>query len=72
MTTDAADIRDDENSGIALEKHVTLSVAAFGTTKTAPGQIHSMAGKPVDTETLAKRWLIPAIRAARTVNQTTQ
>jgi hypothetical protein len=54
MTTDAADITDDENFGIALEQHVTASVAALDTTKTAPGWIHSKAGKPVDTETLAK------------------
>jgi hypothetical protein len=72
MTTDAADITNDENFGIALEQHVTVSVAALDTTKTAPGQIHSNASKPVDAETLAKRWLIPANHATRTVNRTTQ
>jgi hypothetical protein len=72
MTTDAADITDDENFGIALEQHVTVSVAALDTTKTAPSQIYSKAGKPVDAETLAKHWLIPANRAARTVNQAPQ
>jgi hypothetical protein len=72
MTTDAADITDDENFGIALEQHMTVSIAALDTTKTAPGWIHSKAGKPVDAETLAKRWLIPANCAGRTVDQTTQ
>jgi hypothetical protein len=72
MTTDAADITDDENFGIALEQHMTVSIAALDTIKTAPGRIHSKASKPVDTETLAKRWLIPANCAARTVDQRTQ
>jgi hypothetical protein len=54
MMTDTADITDDENFGIALEQHVTVSVAALDTMKTAPGRIHSKAGKPVDAETLAK------------------
>jgi hypothetical protein len=51
---------------------VTVSIAALDTTKTAPGRIHSKAGKPVDAEMLAKRWLIPANRTARTVDRTTQ
>jgi hypothetical protein len=72
MTTDATDITDDENFGIALEQHVTVSVATLATTKTMPSWIHSKAGKPVDTETLAKHWLIPANCAARTVDRTTQ
>jgi hypothetical protein len=72
MTADAADIINDENSGFALEQQVTVSVAALDTTKTVPGWIHSKAGKPVDIETLAKRCLIPANCAARTVDQMTQ
>jgi hypothetical protein len=68
MTTNATDITDDEIFGIALEQHVTVSVAAIDTTKTAPGQIHSKASKPVDAERLAKHWLIPASCAARTVD----
>jgi hypothetical protein len=72
MTTDAADITDDEYFGIALEQHVTISVAALDTTKTAPGWIHSKARKPVDAEMLAKGWLIPANCTARTVDRTTQ
>jgi hypothetical protein len=72
MTTDAADITNDENFGIALDQHVTVSFAALDTTKTAPSRIHSKAGKPVDAKTLAKRWLIPANRAARTVDRMTQ
>jgi hypothetical protein len=47
--TDAADITNDENFGIALEQHVTVSIAALDTTT---GRIHSKAGKPVDAETL--------------------
>ncbi len=70
--TDAADITDDENFGVALEQHMTVSVAALDRTKTAPGRIHSKARKPVDAETLAKRWLIPANRTERTVDRTTQ
>jgi hypothetical protein len=72
MGTDAPDITDDENFGIALEQHVIVSIAVLDTTKTAPGQIHSKAGKPVDTETLFKCWLIPANCAARTVDRTMQ
>jgi hypothetical protein len=72
MTTDAVDITDDENFGIALEQHMTVSVATGDTTKTAPGQIHSMADKLIDAETLAKLWLIPANHAARMVDQRTQ
>ncbi len=72
MMTDAADITNNENFDIALEQQVTVSVAALDTTKTAPGQIYSKAGKPVDAETLATCWLIPANHAARTVDQTTQ
>jgi hypothetical protein len=53
MTTDAADITNDENFGIALEQHVTVSVAALDMTKTEPARIDSKAGKPVDAETLA-------------------
>jgi hypothetical protein len=68
MMTDAADITNDENFGIALKQHVTVSIAALDTTKTAPSQIHSKASKPVDAEMLAKCWLIPANRATRTVN----
>ncbi len=72
MMTDTADITDDENFGVALEQHVTVIVAALDTAKTAPGWIHFKAGKLVDAETLAKCWLIPANRAARTVDRTTQ
>jgi hypothetical protein len=72
MTTDAADITDDKNFGTTLEQHVTVSVAALDTTKTAPGWIHSKAGKPVDAEMLATCWLIPASCAARTVDSMTQ
>ncbi len=71
MMTDAADITNDEKFGVALEQHVTVSVAALDTTKTAPGRIHSKARKQVDAETLAKRWLIPANHTAR-VDRTTQ
>ncbi len=72
MTTDAEDITDDENFGIALEQHVTVSIAGLDTTKTASGHIHSKAGKPVDTEMLAKNWLTPVNSAVRTVDRTTQ
>ncbi len=71
MTTDIADITNDENFGIALDQHVTVSIATLDTTKTAPGQIHSKASKPVEAETLAKHWLIPANCAARTVDRMT-
>jgi hypothetical protein len=72
MTTDATDITDDENFDIALEQHVTVSIAVLDTTKTVPGRIHSKAGKPVEAEMLAKHWLIPANCAARTVDRTMQ
>jgi hypothetical protein len=68
MMTGTADITNDENFGVSLEQHVTVSIAALDTTKTVPSHIHSKAGKPVDAEMLAKRWLIPANHAARTVD----
>ena len=72
MTAHVTYIIDDEDFSIALEQQVTVSVAELDTTKTMPGHIHSKAGKPVDAETLAECWMIPAKRAARTVQQTTQ
>jgi hypothetical protein len=72
MTTDAADITNDKNFGIALEQHMTVSIAALDTTITAPSWIHSKTAKPVDAEMLAKGWLIPANCAARTVDRTAQ
>jgi hypothetical protein len=72
MTADAADITDDENFGFALKQQVTVSIATLDAKKTAPSRIHSKVGKPVDAEMLAKRWLIPAKRATRTVDRTTQ
>ncbi len=53
--------------GLARDMQVTISVAALDTTKTKPGRIHSKAGKPVDAEMLAKRWMIPAKCANATV-----
>ena len=44
MTTDVADITDDENFGIALKQQVTISIAALDTAKTAPGRIYSRYG----------------------------
>jgi hypothetical protein len=72
MKTDAAVITDDENFGIALEHYVTVSIAMLETAMTAPGWIHSKAGKPGDAETIVKLWLIPANPAARTVDRTTR
>ncbi len=71
ITSYAADITDNENFGLALEQQVTISIAALDTTQTRPGRIHSKAGKPVDAETLAKRWMIPAKCANVTVIRTT-
>jgi hypothetical protein len=71
MRTDAADITNDENFGIAFKQQVTVSIAALDTTKTVPGWIHSKASKPVDAETLAKRWLIPANKATLKPNAST-
>jgi hypothetical protein len=62
MVTDATDITNDENFGIALKQQVTINIAALGRTKTAPGRIHSKAGKPFDAEMLATCWLIPACK----------
>ena len=39
MMTDAANITDNENFGIALEQQVTISVAMLDSMKTAPGRI---------------------------------
>ena len=72
MTSYAVDVTDNENFGLALDLQVTISVAALDTTKTKPGRTHSKAGKPVDAEVLAKRWMIPVKRANATVTKTTQ
>ncbi len=66
MMTDAANITDNENFTLALEQQVAIW------TKTAPVRIHFKAGKPVDAETLAKGWLVPANPVARTVDRKTQ
>jgi len=60
MTSYAADVTDNENFGLVLDMQVTISVAVLDTTKTKPRRIHSKAGKPVEAEMLAKRWMIPA------------
>ncbi len=44
MMTDAIDITNDENFGIALKQQVTISIAALDTAKTAPGRIYSRYG----------------------------
>jgi hypothetical protein len=68
LTVDAADITHDCNFYQVLQSHVVIS-----SMDTSPnGQMRSRNTAPIDSLTLAARWMIPPERAKQTVQQTTQ
>jgi hypothetical protein len=68
LTVDAIDITHDSNYHQVLESNVVIS--SLGSSLT--GYMRSRKTAPIDSLTLAARWLISPERAKRTVQQTTQ
>ena len=81
---DAADLYSDDNFGAVLESHAHITVAQLAQTPkyaniadiqnsaTRYGTIQSNKRKPVDGNTLARRWEIPSDKDRATVKKTTQ
>jgi hypothetical protein len=68
LTTDQADITNDENFYDVLASHDQIS-----SIKTSlNGHIHSRKTAPIDPQTLATRWMISPERAKQTIVMTTQ
>jgi len=68
LTTDQADVADDENLYDVLASHVQISSIE----SSLNGQICSRNTAPIDPQTLAARWMISPERAKQTVIMTTQ
>ena len=68
LTTDAADITDDDNFHVVLKSRVHISsVETLGN-----GHFTTRQKKPIDHVTLASRWMISPEKALQTVHVTTQ
>ena len=68
LTTDQADVADDENLYDVLASHVQISSIE----SSLNGHIRSRNTAPIDPQTLAARWMISPERAKQTVIMTTQ
>jgi len=68
LTTDQADVADDENLYDVLASHVQISSIE----SSLNGHIRSRNIAPIDPQTLAARWMISPERAKQTVIMTTQ
>ncbi len=68
LTTDHADVADDENFYDVLASHVEVSSIETSLN----GHIHLCKTAPIDPQTLAARWMISLERAKQTVIMTTQ
>ncbi len=68
LTTDQADITDDENFYDVLASHVQISSIETSLN----GHICLRKTAPIDPQTLAARWMISLERAKQTVVMTTQ
>jgi hypothetical protein len=68
LTTDQADVTDDENFYDVLASHAQISSIETSLN----GHIHSRKTAPIDPQTLAARWMIPPERAKQTIVMTTQ
>jgi hypothetical protein len=68
LTTDQADVTDDENFYGVLASHVQISSIETSVN----GHICSCKTTPIDPQTLATQWIISPERAKRTVVMTTQ
>ncbi len=68
LTTGQADVTDDENFYDVLASHVQIS----SIDSSLKGHVCSHKVAPIDTQTLAARWMISPERAKQTVVMTTQ
>ncbi len=68
LTTDQADVTDDENFNDVLASHV--QICSIETSLN--GHIHSCKTAPIDLQTLVAHWMISPERAKQTVIMTTQ
>ncbi len=68
LTTDQADVTDDENLYDVLASHVQI----LSIESSLNGHIFLHKIAPIDTQTLAARWMISPERAKQTVVTTTQ
>jgi hypothetical protein len=68
LTTDQADVTDDENLYDVLASHVQI----LSIESSLNGHICSRKIEPIDPQTLAARWMISPERAKQTVVMTTQ
>jgi hypothetical protein len=68
LTTDTADITDDDNFHVVLTSHAHISsVETAGT-----GDFRTKSKKPIDHVALASRWMMSPEKALQTINVTTQ
>ena len=67
---EAADIDDDENLATILQSKVVISSVDTG--KSTSGIVRTKTKKPVDAQTLARRWGISPDHAQATIDRTTQ
>ncbi len=68
LTTDQADVTDDQNLYDVLASHVQI----LSIESSLNGHIHSRKTVPIETQTLAARWMISPERAKQSVVMTTQ
>ena len=68
LTTDQADVADDETLYDVLTSHVQI----LSIESSLNGHIRSRKTAPIDPQTLAARWMISPERAKQTVIMTTQ
>jgi hypothetical protein len=68
LTTDLADVMHDCNFQQVLTSHVIISSVNASLT----GHVRMCKAAPIDSKTLAARWMVPSERAQRTVQRTTQ
>ena len=68
LTTDTADIAHDCNFHQVLQSHVTM----FSMDTCLTGNVRSRKTAPIDSMTLANRWMISPAQTKQTVQRTTQ
>ena len=71
LVTPLADVTDDDNFAHMLESNVQVS-SISKVERTAGGKLQSHQQKPIEPETLARRWNITPDKARQTVKRTTQ
>jgi hypothetical protein len=68
LTTDMADVTDDDNFHVVLQSRVQVS--SIGTSEM--GHFKTKQTKPIDHQTLTSRWMISPEKALQTINVMTQ